>query len=93
MQIALTNFQEKVLSQEPVETKGIQFLFITSVTWTHYKVGTRAKKAAARNPAKNVKAIVPVEVKQEPFEYLLLQGGAVDITNPNTEDKPKELSD
>ena len=55
-------------------------------------VGTRAKKAA-RNPAKNFKDIVPVEVKKEPYEYLLLQGGAVDITNLNTKDKPKEHSD
>ena len=53
-------------------------------------VGTRAKKAS-RYPAKNFKDIVPMEVKKEPYEYLLLQGGTVDITNHNTKDKPKEL--
>ena len=55
-------------------------------------VGTKAK-AAARYPSKNFKDVIPVEVRKEPIDYLVLQSGSVDITNLNTKDKPEEYSE
>ena len=52
-------------------------------------VGGRAKRAA-RYPAKNFKDVIPVEVKKETFDCLILQAGSVDITNLDTKERPEE---
>ena len=52
-------------------------------------VGSEAK-LASKFPDKNFKDIVPVEVKKEPIDYLLLQAGSVDITNLKTKDYPEK---
>ena len=54
-------------------------------------VGSKAKQAA-RFPAKNFTDVIPLEVKKESFDYLILQAGSVDITNLNTKDNPEEHS-
>ena len=54
-------------------------------------VGSEAK-VASRFPTKNFTDVIPEEIKREPFDYLIIQSGSVDITNLNTKDKPQEFS-
>ena len=54
-------------------------------------VGSKAKQPA-RFPTKNFTDVIPIEVKKEPFDYLLLQAGSVDITNLDTKVTPEEHS-
>ena len=46
-------------------------------------VGNEAKQAG-RFPAKNFKDAIPVEVKKESFDYLMIQAGSTDISNLKT---------
>ena len=54
-----------------------------------YDVGNEGK-SAARYPSKNFKDVIPAELSKDSFEYLILQAGAVDITNLNTKDEPEK---
>ena len=47
-------------------------------------------KQAARFPDSNFTDVVPVELKKEKFQSLILQAGSVDISNLNTKDNPSE---
>ena len=50
-------------------------------------VGSEAK-VASRFPTKNFTDVIPEEIKREPFDYLIIQSGSVDMSNLYTKDKP-----
>ena len=75
--------------EEATDTKFVTAKAYSSV----YDITENEAKAPARFPASNFKDVIPSELKKDEYKTLIVQAGAIDITNLNTKDEPTEHID
>ena len=75
--------------EEATDTKFVTAKAYSSV----YDIVENEAKAPARFPASNFKDVIPSELKKDKYQTMVVQSGAVDITNFNTKDEPTENID